>query len=61
MSIRALGGTLVEEQDGILWVTFISRIFHFVEGMEFRLVAEEGVDPAALSFACWPIGSGDQL
>jgi len=42
-SIRVLGGTIVEEQDGFLWATFTSRLFHFVDDMEFRLVAEEGV------------------
>ena len=42
-SIRALGGTIVEEQEGVLWATFTSRIFRFVDDMECRMVVEEGV------------------
>ena len=42
-SIRALDGTIVDERDGFLWATFTSRIFRFVDDMEFRLVADAGV------------------
>lgn len=42
-AIQAAGGTIVEEDEEFLWATFTSRIFRFVDDMEFRQVAEEGV------------------
>jgi uncharacterized protein (DUF1499 family) len=42
-SIRDLGGSVMERRDGILWATFTSRLFRFVDDLEFRMVAEEGV------------------
>lgn len=42
-STRDLGGTVVEQRDGFLWATFTSRVFRFVDDVEFRMVAEEGV------------------
>jgi uncharacterized protein (DUF1499 family) len=42
-SIRDLGGSVVEQRDGFLWATFTSRLFRFVDDMEFRMVAAEGV------------------
>lgn len=42
-SIRDLGGTVVEQRNGFLRATFTSRVFRFVDDVEFRMVAEEGV------------------
>jgi uncharacterized protein (DUF1499 family) len=42
-SIRDLGGTVVEQREGFLRATFTSRVFRFVDDVEFRMVAEEGV------------------
>lgn len=42
-SIRDLGGNVVEQRGGFLRATFTSRIFRFVDDVEFRMVAEEGV------------------
>lgn len=42
-AIEALGGTVVEERDGFLWATFTSRVFRFVDDMEFHMEAELGV------------------
>src|SRR5687768_8845261 len=37
------GGTIQQDQDGYLWTTFTSRIFRFVDDVEFRLDAARGV------------------
>lgn len=42
-AIQQAGGSIVEMRDGFLWATFTSRIFRFVDDVECRLVAEEGV------------------
>ncbi len=41
-TLTVMGGTVVREQDGFLWVTFTSRIFRFVDDVECRLVAAQG-------------------
>ena len=35
--IEDAGGTLQKEQDGYLWATFTTRIFHFVDDVECRI------------------------
>ena len=42
-TIRQMGGKIQEEHDGYLWVTFTSRVFRFVDDVEFRMVSAEGV------------------
>lgn len=42
-AIQQAGGTIVAERDGLLWATFTSRLFRFVDDVEFRLAEEEGV------------------
>jgi uncharacterized protein (DUF1499 family) len=37
------GGTIRQNQDGYLWATFTSRIFRFVDDVEFRLDAARGM------------------
>ena len=42
-TVRELGGTIQKEQKDYLWATFTSRIFRFVDDVEFRMVAAKGV------------------
>ena len=42
-TIRDMGGEIQEEHDGYLWTTFISRLFRFVDDVEFRMVSTEGM------------------
>lgn len=38
-----MGGKIQEEQDGYLWATFTSRLFRFVDDVEFRMVSSDGI------------------
>ena len=42
-TIREMGGKIQEEQEGYLWATFTSKVFHFVDDVEFRMVSPEGM------------------
>jgi uncharacterized protein (DUF1499 family) len=42
-TIREMGGKIQEEHDGYLWATFISRLFRFVDDVEFRMVPTDRV------------------
>jgi len=42
-TIRELGGKIQEEHDGFLWTTFTSRVFRFVDDVEFKMVSTEGM------------------
>ncbi len=42
-AIQQAGGTIVADRDGLLWATFTSRIFRFVDDVECRLAEEAGV------------------
>lgn len=42
-TIRELGGKIQEEHDGYLWATFTSRLFRFVDDVEFRMVSSDGM------------------
>jgi uncharacterized protein (DUF1499 family) len=42
-TIRDMGGKIQEEQDGYLWATFTSRLFRFVDDVEFRMVSSDGI------------------
>jgi len=42
-TVRKLGGTIEEDTNTYLRATFTSRIFRFVDDVEFRLVPEEGI------------------
>jgi uncharacterized protein (DUF1499 family) len=42
-TIRELGGKIQEEHDGYLWATFTSRVFRFVDDVEFRMVSTDGM------------------
>ena len=41
-TIREMGGKIQEEHDGYLWATFTSRLFRFVDDVEFRMVSTDG-------------------
>jgi uncharacterized protein (DUF1499 family) len=38
-----MGGEIQEEHDGYLWTTFTSRLFRFVDDVEFRMVFTDGI------------------
>jgi len=38
-----MGGKIQEEHDGYLWATFTSRVFRFVDDVEFRMVPSDGI------------------
>jgi uncharacterized protein (DUF1499 family) len=38
-----MGGKIQEEHDGYLWTTFTSRLFRFVDDVEFRMVSTDGI------------------
>jgi uncharacterized protein (DUF1499 family) len=40
---REMGGKIQEEQEGYLWATFTSRVFRFVDDVEFRMVSADGI------------------
>jgi uncharacterized protein (DUF1499 family) len=42
-TIRELGGKIQEEHDGYLWTTFTTRLFHFVDDVEFRVVSSDSI------------------
>ncbi len=42
-TIREMGGTIQEENNGYLWATFTSKIFRFVDDVEFRMVSTGGL------------------
>ena len=42
-TIRELGGKIQEEHDGYLWATFATRLFRFVDDVEFRMVSSDGM------------------
>ncbi len=42
-TIREMGGKIEEEHEGYLWVTFTSRVFRFVDDVEFRMVSTDGM------------------
>jgi uncharacterized protein (DUF1499 family) len=42
-TIRELGGKIQEEHEGYLWTTFTSRLFRFVDDVEFRMVSTGGM------------------
>lgn len=42
-TIRKMGGKIQEEHDGYLWATFTTRLFRFVDDVEFRMVSTDGM------------------
>ena len=42
-TIREMGGKIEEERDGYLWAIFASRVFRFVDDVEFRMVSADGI------------------
>ena len=42
-TIRDMGGKIQEEHDGYLWATFTTRLFRFVDDVEFRMVSSDGM------------------
>jgi len=42
-TIREMGGKIQEEHDGYLWTTFTTRLFRFVDDVEFRMVSSDGI------------------
>jgi len=38
-----MGGKIEEEHDGYLWAIFTSRVFRFVDDVEFRMVSTDGM------------------
>jgi uncharacterized protein (DUF1499 family) len=41
--IAGMGGTIQADHDGYLWATFTSRVFRFVDDVEFRLMPSSNV------------------
>ena len=41
--VRQMGGEIADRSDEYLWATFATRIFRFIDDVEFRMVAEERV------------------
>jgi uncharacterized protein (DUF1499 family) len=42
-AIRDMGGKIQEEHDGYLWATFTTKLFRFVDDVEFRMVSSDGI------------------
>ena len=42
-TVGEMGGKIQEEHDGYLWATFTSRVFRFVDDVEFRMVPSDGI------------------
>jgi uncharacterized protein (DUF1499 family) len=42
-TVRELGGEIQEEHGGYFWATFTSRVFRFVDDVEFRMVSTDGI------------------
>jgi uncharacterized protein (DUF1499 family) len=42
-AVERNGGAIREDRDGYLWATFTSRVFRFIDDVEFRLNAAGGV------------------
>ena len=42
-ALLSMGGLIRIEQEGYIWATFTSRVFRFVDDMEFRIVAGKGL------------------
>jgi uncharacterized protein (DUF1499 family) len=40
-TIREMEGKIQEEHDGYLWTTFTTRLFRFVDDVEFRMVSAD--------------------
>jgi uncharacterized protein (DUF1499 family) len=40
---REMGGKIQEEHEGYLWATFTSKVFRFVDDVEFRMVSADGI------------------
>jgi uncharacterized protein (DUF1499 family) len=41
--ISQIGGVIQKEKDGYLWATFTSKIFRFVDDVEFRMNVQNGI------------------
>lgn len=42
-TLQEMGGKIQEEREGYLWATFTSRVFRFVDDVEFRMVFPDGL------------------
>ncbi len=42
-AIQEMGGKIQDEHDGYLWTTFTSRVFRFVDDVEFRIVPSDSI------------------
>lgn len=43
ITIREMGGKIQSQSDEYIWATFRTKVFRFVDDMEFRLVTDDGV------------------
>lgn len=43
ITIREMGGKIQSQSDEYIWATFKTKVFRFVDDMEFRLVTDDGV------------------
>ncbi len=43
MAVNAIGGTIEKEERPYLWATFRTKVFRFVDDMEFRMDSEDKV------------------
>ena len=42
-TLHEMGGKIQEDREGYLWATFTSRVFRFVDDVEFRMVSTDGM------------------
>jgi uncharacterized protein (DUF1499 family) len=42
-TLHEMGGKIQEDREGYLWATFTSRVFRFVDDVEFRMVSTGGM------------------
>jgi uncharacterized protein (DUF1499 family) len=40
-ALQEMGGTIQRQSDAYIWATFSTKVFRFVDDVEFRMVAEE--------------------
>ena len=41
VALQEMGGTIQRQSDNYIWATFSTKVFRFVDDVEFRIVAEE--------------------
>ncbi len=56
-TVREMGGKIQEEHEGYLWTTFTSKVFRFVDDVEFRMAGDGMVHVRSASrVGYWDLG-----